>query len=77
MTDSQAPEIVTLKAVLCLFIAEGNTLSKYRGFAQVKLHPKRRLAGGRVFPYQYQDRKRSELPASVHGGHFVNFRLSR
>jgi hypothetical protein len=68
MTDSQAPEIVTLKAGLCLFIAEGNTLSKYRGFAQVRLHPKIRLAGGRVFPYQHPYRKRSELPASIHCG---------
>ncbi|MBP1610128.1 MAG: hypothetical protein H6Q04_2363 [Acidobacteria bacterium] len=50
MTDSQAPEIVTLKAGLCLFIAEGNTLSKYRGFAQVKLHPKPRRAGGVCLP---------------------------
>ena len=39
MTGSEIPEIVTLKTDRCFFIAESDTISKRRGFAEVKPHP--------------------------------------
>jgi hypothetical protein len=61
MTNSKTPEIVSIKIGPYLFVGEGNTLFQYRGFAQVKPHSKRRLAGGYVSPYQHQYRKRREI----------------
>jgi hypothetical protein len=61
MTNLKTPEIVAIKIGPCLVAAEGNTLFQYRGFAQVKPHSKRRLAGGYVSPYQHQYRKRKEI----------------